>query len=163
MIGLGWVHHASYLVTVFVEKKAKKGEPKSAVSQTLEFLGARNWTKVASSDRRIFSREGIVQERSILGSCHVMTCVHANMRTKKKQKKSDSSNGIANVKHQENTKKRRTTKSAVTPTHNVFRRSKLDTVASLARRIFLSEGVVFFDGPKHTHLHVSASLARLSL
>ena len=47
MIGLGWVHHASYLVTVFVEKKAKKGEPKSAVSQTLEFLGARNWTKVA--------------------------------------------------------------------------------------------------------------------
>ena len=34
MIGLGWVHHASYLVTVFVEKKAKKGEPKSAVSQT---------------------------------------------------------------------------------------------------------------------------------
>ena len=92
-------------------------------------------------------------------SCHV----HANMRTKKKQKKSDSSNGIANVKHQENTKKRRTTKSAVTPTHNVFRRSKLDTVASLARRIFLSEGVVFFDGPKHTHLHVSASLARLSL
>jgi len=74
MIGLGWVHHASYLVTVFVEKKAKKGEPKSAVSQTLEFLGARNWTKVASSDRRIFSREGIVQERSILGSCHVMSC-----------------------------------------------------------------------------------------
>jgi len=38
--------------------------------------------------------------------------------------------------------KRQITETAVTPTHNAFRRSKLDTVAGSARRVFLCEGVV---------------------
>jgi len=41
-----------------------------------------------------------------------------------------------------NSKKGRSTKSAVTPTHNAFERSNLDTVAVSARRIFLRERVV---------------------
>jgi len=47
--------------------------------------------------------------------------LHANVRTFKKLKK---------------TKKRRITKSPVTPTHNVIERSNFDAVASLAKRIF---------------------------
>ena len=39
-------------------------------------------------------------------------------------------------------KKRRITESAVTPTYGGFRRSKLNTVAGSAMRIFLCEGVV---------------------
>jgi len=47
----------------------------------------------------------------------------------------------ANVKTQKR-KKRRTPKSAVTPTHGGFRRSNLDTVAGSNRRIILRERVV---------------------
>ena len=41
-----------------------------------------------------------------------------------------------------NKKKRRTTRSTVTPMYGDFRSSKLETVAGSARRIFLCEGVV---------------------
>ena len=46
------------------------------------------------------------------------------------------------VRTQKNLKKRRITKSTVTPTHNFIEHSKLDTVASSARRIFSPKAIL---------------------
>ena len=53
----------------------------------------------------------------------------------------DQGHAHANCKN-EKLEKRAITKSTITPTHIAFIHSELDTVASLARRIFLWEGVV---------------------
>jgi hypothetical protein len=89
---------------------------------------------VASSARRIYSCEGVVQGRSKSGSC-ARQCENSKNEHKK---------------------------SSVTPTHNVLRRSELDTVASSARRIYSCDGVVQERSKKH-HMHVNAqcSLAHL--
>ena len=46
------------------------------------------------------------------------------------------------MKTRKNSKKWQFTESAVTPTHGGFRSCELDTVAGLAKRVFLREGVV---------------------
>jgi len=66
--------------------------------------------------------------------------------------------GHVHVRHCENSKKgekRRMTELAVTPTHNVFKRSNLDTVASSAKRIFLCEGFAKI-GPDQGHVHATS-------
>ena len=73
---------------------------------------------MADSVRRIFLCEGVVQGRSRSGTC-------GGQRENSKK-----------------VKKRRVTKSTVTPTHNAFRHSELDTVADSARRIILLKAIV---------------------
>jgi len=90
----------------------------STTTQTYGGFKRSKLDTVASSTRRIFLCEGGVQEQSISGS------FGGQCESSKKEKK------------------RRITKSTTTPMYGGFKRSKLDTVASSTRRIFLCEGDV---------------------
>ena len=98
------------------EKCKKRRITESAVTPTYGGFRRDELDTVAVSARRIFSlKKRLFRDGPDQGH------VHANENKK--------------------TKKRRSTKSTVTPTYGGFRRDDLDTVAGSARRIFLREGV----------------------
>jgi len=102
-------------------EKLKKGRISgSTVTPTYRSFRRCELDTVASSARRIFLCEGVVQGRSRSGSC-ARQCENSRKG-----------------------KKRRITESAVTPSYGGFRRYELDTGGGgSARRIFLCEnGIV---------------------